>query len=408
MLAEKAIRMASQLVMLVLLARFLGSEKLGQLMFCYSLASIFVFLNSLGLNSLLITKFVDRPSKRLSYLRHALVLRLIASVVCVFLVNFSGIWLVDDESRLLLLIISMYHLLLPFTIFEWFFQSEGRGDLSAIGLVVGNLVGFFFRSFCLYYGGSLEWLGFAYVLEMIVMAIVYTVIAKRQGLKFDGPISTARCQRLIKQALPLIISGAAVLLYFKVDQIMLGYFKGKEEVGIYVAGARLSEAWFFIGLTVIAAYFPKFLRIRKERPADAYHEEIVAMGRWLVWGAVILSILTALIADWLILLLYGSTFTRSSDVLVVSIWSVPFVYLGAIATRIYVAESMQNVVLLRSVLGLAANVVLNVFLINWYGAVGASISTLLSQIWVGYLFNVVSSNRSVFSIQSRILIFLKR
>ena len=408
MLTEKVIKMASQLIMLIFLARYLGPEKMGSLMYCFALASIFIFFNNLGLDTILVKRFVERPRKRHSYLKHALLARICSSFLCVFLVNVAGFWLVEDENRILLLVISLYHIFMPFSLFECFFQAEGRGDLSALGLICGHVAGFIFRLFCLYFGGDLIWLGVAYIIEMFVMAISFVIIGRKKRLNITGEISPDRLKVLLMEAFPLMLSSAVVLLYMKIDQLMLSNMKGVTEVGIYVAATRLSEAWYFIGLTLIGVYFPKVLQILKEKGVSSYNNEIIRLGRWLIWFGILLAILTVFISSWLIVLLYGEAFSRSASVLVVTIWAVPFVYLGAISTRMYVAAGLTRMVLWRSCCGLLLNLVLNYLLIPKYGVDGAAISSLVAHMMTSYISNVfVVQGRTIFKVQTKMFSPLK-
>ncbi len=404
MLSEKLIKMVSHLVMLILLARFLGTEELGQLMYCLALASIFIFLNGLGLDTLLTKQFIDRPSKKHSYLQHALIARLIAGVICIILINIVAIWLVDESYRLLLFIISLYHLLMPFTVFDWYLQAEGKGELSAIALIFGHITGFIFRLICLYLGGDILWLGFAYFLEALVLAGSLFLIVRRQNSRFSGPISPERIKNMVTTASPLIVSGAVVLLYMKVDQLMLGYMINESEVAVYVAATRLSEAWYFVGLTLIGVYFPLLLQILNEKGIASYRLTIINMGSWLIWGAISLAMATVFLADWLIYVLYGTDFHLSADVLIVTIWAVPFVYLGAISTKMFVTMNKQKIVLYRSVSGLIVNLALNILLIPYYGALGAALATLVAQIFASYIVNAfVDKNGDIFKTQTMIL-----
>ena len=347
MMGEKVVKMLSQLVMMVLMARILGPEELGNLMYCFAIASAFIFLNTLGLDSLLVKVFVERVNKQYSFLKHALVLRVIGAICSIVLINFAGYWLVSGDAHLLLFLISLYHLFMPFNVYEWFYQAQGRGDLSAYGLITGHLSGFAFRLACLFLGGELIWLGIAYIVEMAAMACCYIFIARNiekhsTQIKQVPKLSAQRMINLLKDASPLILSGALVLLYMKVDQLMLGYMVDAKEVGIYVAATRLSEAWYFIGLTLIGVYFPKLLETKKQFGLLAYYKEIINKGRWLIWGAILLASITTLVSTPLIYFLYGKSYQASADVLTLTIWAVPFVYLGATSTKMYVALGDYN------------------------------------------------------------------
>ncbi len=401
MVAEKLVKMATQLAMIVLLAKFLGPENLGSLMYCFAIASVFMFLNQLGLDTVLVKHFVEQKYNKFKLLKNAFVARFVTALFCVLFINVLGLWLVDEQTRILLFVISIYHVFLPATVLEWYFQSQGRGELSAAGQITGHIAGFIFRLACLSFGADLIWFGIAYIVESAVMFLVYVLLANTQNINVSGRISVAQIKTLLKESAPLILSGAIVLLYMKIDQIMLGKIVNNAEVGIYVAASRLSEAWYFIGLTIISAYFPKFIAIKQNKSEQEYHQAIVKVGRWLVWGGILLAVITTFISPWLIVLLYGQEFTSSANVLMISIWAVPFVFLGGVSTKMYVALSQSKNILWRSVSGLIINLILNYFLIPLYGAVGAATATLVSQIMACYFFNLTLLRKnSVFIIQS--------
>jgi O-antigen/teichoic acid export membrane protein len=405
MVTEKLVKMVTQLAMIVLLAKYLGPESLGSLMYCFAIASIFMFLNQLGLDSVLVKHFVMQENNKFQLLRNAFAVRFCAALFCVLIINLLGLWLVDESSRELLLVISIYHLFLPATVLEWYFQSQGRGDLSALGQITGHVFGFAFRLTCLYLSADLVWFGAAYVAESLCMFLMYWAIANKQNVGSIGAVSVSQIKLLLKESAPLILSGAIVLLYMKVDQIMLGKMVSDAEVGIYVAASRLSEAWYFVGLTIITAYFPKFLHIKKTQTEQEYHQSIIKVGRWLVWSAILLAVITMFISPWLISLLYGDDYSRSANVLMITIWAVPFVYLGTISTKMYVALSQTKNILWRSVSGLLMNLILNYFLIPHYGAVGAAMATLVSQVIASFLVNIFYSPKfNVFQTQLKVLL----
>lgn len=408
MLIEKLIKMGTQLAIMVLLARFLGPEQLGTLMYCYALASLFVFLNNFGLNNLLVKWFVEDECNSANYLKQALILRVSAGLISIILINILGLWLVNEDARGLLLVISVYHLLLPISTIEWFFQSRGKSELAAYGLLAGSISGFLFRVWCLLAGQDLIWLGVAYSFELFIVAIVYFLIWR--SYQTDGPIVTEYSEGLwtmVKRALPLLMSGAIIMLYMRIDQLMLGYFVNDAEVGVYSAAVRLSEAWYLLGMTIIGVYFPYYLKIRNTEGAGASLVSLVSFGRIVVWFGVLLALVVFFISDYIVAILYGDEFSASADVLVVSIFAVPFVYLGSICAKYLVAIQQLKGLLYRSILALIVNCILNVLLIPTYGAVGAAVGLLVSQVIVGLFYELCRNNKEMKKIIFGILFFAK-
>lgn len=387
MLAEKLFKMASQLLILVLMARVLPPQELGQLMYCFALASIFLFLNQLGLDTLLVKKFIDQWRKKSSLLWHAFAARLLAALLCVLLVNLLGFWLVEPGQRTLLFCISLYHLFLPFSTFEWFYQAEGRSDRAAIGLILGQLAGLFLRLYAIFYQPDLVIFGAAYVLEAAVTAIVYLAMAGQDKLGKPRVLSMQRMEKLTREAFPLMISGAVILLYMKIDQVMLGLFQSTSEVAYYVAATRLSEAWFFVGVSLISVYFPRLLKIKIENGDECFRNELRKYARYLIFTSLILSVFVCAFSTEIIVFIYGAAYTYSALVLSISIWSVVFVYFGAISSRIFVDLGDRKSILIKSFTGLVSNVFLNFLLIPFFGAVGAAISSFISQLCAGFIVN---------------------
>lgn len=379
MLAEKLFKMASQLLVLVLMARVLPPQELGQLMYCFALASIFLFLNQLGLDTLLVKKFIDQWRKKTSLLWHAFIARLLAAVMCVLLVNLLGLWLVESQHRTVLFLISLYHLFLPFSTFEWFYQAEGRSDRAAIGLILGQVFGLLIRLYAISYQPDLLIFASAYVLEVAVTAAVYLLMAKQDRLAKPRLMSLQRIENLTREAFPLMISGAVILLYMKIDQVMLGYLSSESEVAYYAAATRLSEAWYFVGLTVISVYFPKVAALKLHHSFDTFLQHFASLVRVIAALSIVLVLFTYLFARDITTLLYGGQYALSAAVLVISICCVPFVYLGAASTRLYLEYGDKKAVLVRAILGLFVNICLNLVLIPRYGAIGAAVASLAAQ-----------------------------
>jgi len=357
----------------------------------------------MGLDTILVKRFVENHSKRFSYVVHALVIRYIAALLSILIVNVLGLALVEEQYRLLLFVMSLLHLFVPLNIFEWYFQSQGRAELTAISLIIGSVLSFLFLISCLSLGLGLVWLALSYSVGLLTTGLVLIALYLRSDGKVTMALSIPRMRKLFKEALPLIFSGALVLLYMKADQVMLGMMKNPEEVGYYTAATRLSEAWFFVGMTIISVYFPRFLSVRKTKGQAAYEKEIVKIGTLIFWLSVLLAVVTMGISDWLINVLYSPDFSRSADILAISIWTVPFVYLGTISTKMYIAMNKNSVIFWRSLSGLLINIFLNIPLIYYYGAIGAAVSTVASQFMTGFLFNMF--NLDIFRTQSQLLTF---
>ena len=126
----------------------------------------------------------------------------------------------------------------------------------------------------------------------------------------------------------------------------------------------------------------------------------------MVWGALLIAIPTTFLADWLIQVLYGENFQDSAIVLKIYIWTFVFASLGVASSHWLVAENLEKYALIRSLLGAILNISLNWYLIPIYGITGAAYATLITQLFVSYLFFGFSKHtQNSFIISTRALSF---
>jgi PST family polysaccharide transporter len=62
--------------------------------------------------------------------------------------------------------------------------------------------------------------------------------------------------KLLVESWPLILSGLTIILYMRIDQIMLAQMMGNEEVGLYSAVLIFSEIWYFIPTIIVSSIIP--------------------------------------------------------------------------------------------------------------------------------------------------------
>jgi O-antigen/teichoic acid export membrane protein len=395
MVAEKLVKMFIQLATMMIFARTLGAEDLGSILYCFAIASSFLFLNNLGLDTIFVKKIIESENEKEIYLFNTLFSRMVVSLLCIAMINLAGIFLVDGNTRELLFVISLYHLILPFSTFDWYYQAKGRGDISSISHVFGYVFGLISRIIVVFYYPSLVILGLIYSIELIVSLFVYFFIKREFVLSKYFKINVGYIKDMIKESYPLIVSSGLVILYMRVDQVMIGKMLNHESVSYYVAATRLSEAWYFLGVTLVTAYFPLALKIKNDKGDSEYLDIIMKLSKYLILLSYIVVAITSFYSDLIINLLYGDEFSESSGVLFVMGFVIPFVYLGTIATKMYIIEGHRSVILYRSIVGLFVNVILNY------------ISTLVSQILASYVFNGLSKDRTVFTLQTKLLFFIK-
>jgi PST family polysaccharide transporter len=227
-------------------------------------------------------------------------------------------------------------------------------------------------------GASLISFAWAMLAEAFVVALAMTLALHRFGPPLSSlRVGYRRCCALLKASWPLMLSSISVMIYMKIDQIMIGQMLGNDAVGIYSAAARFSEIWYFIATAVAASVLPAILEAKKNNEAQ-YRQRLQALFDLMTWIAIIVALPVTFFATPLVTMLFGADYSEAGGVLAIHVWATVFVFLGVAGGNWFLAENQQLISLQRTALGAAVNVLLNIVLIPMLGVVGAAWATLIS------------------------------
>ena len=379
LLAERAGRSVLGALVGLLVARYLGPEKLGSLAYCVALVTLLGFAPGLGLDAVVKREVLHAPDKTTEVLASSLVLRLMAGLfayAAVWIAARSGRGFAGDEARLFTIIgLVMFQPALFLS--DLWLQAQLRAKW-ATGVRLGALgVASALRLWLILAHASLAAFAWVIVAEMILSGIGFFSVARRSGLRF--PISAARIatmKRLAGEAWPLMFTAFAIVVYLRIDEIMLRQMAGPAAVGVYAAAVKLSESWSFLPTALAASVLPALLRARQE--AAAYQGRLQEYYDLSAAAAYGLSIVIAPAAPWIVRLAYGDAFAAAGPILAVHIWSSIFVFLGVARGQWLVNEGLQRFYLVATLGGAVLNILLNYLLIPRWGGLGAAVATVIS------------------------------
>jgi O-antigen/teichoic acid export membrane protein len=183
----------------------------------------------------------------------------------------------------------------------------------------------------------------------------------------------------LKESWPYGLSGFSVMLYTYIDSVILSLIQGNEVVGWYNAAYKLVLFLVFIPSTINLTIFPAMSKFYISSPNSLRFINEEYFKFMLIIG-IPLGIGTTILADRIILIIFGSGYSSSIIALQILIWTIVFTFAGAAFVRLLEATNKQ--LLLSKITGISVvvNVILNLILIPKFSYVGASIATLLTEI----------------------------
>jgi PST family polysaccharide transporter len=402
LLFDKIFRLGVGLVVSVWVVRYLGPDQFGLLSFSIAFASLFSVLATFGLDGIVVRDLVNNPEQSNEILGSAFALKLVgAGGALLFALVFISLLKPGNSQLQLLVMISAAGMLFQsLDVVDFWFQSR----VEAASAVYARSFAFVFTSalklFLIVTKAPLVSFAFATSLELVLAAIGLACVFQVKGqhlLKWKSRMG--RIQQLLRDGWPLALSSVAVIIYMKIDQVMLGEMLDTTAVGLYSAAVRISEVWYFIPTSIVASISPALIKAKDVSPA-LYNKRLGDLFRLMAGIALAIAIPMTFLSDRIVKLLYGAAYNGAGPILAVHIWAALFVFIGVAQSPWNILEGLTKLALVRTTLGAIANIVLNLLLIPKYGAMGAAIATTVSYALAAFVLNAFSiKTRKIFALQ---------
>lgn len=397
LMADKVLKLALGALVLFVSARVLGPEGFGRLSFATALVAVMGSMSTLGANAIVVRELVRRPGDGTRIMEATLLLLLAGGCGGALLSIAAGLALQREDS-VTLAATGLLALALVFKASDAFrYWFEARVEARPL-VLVDNTV---FILAALVKVGTVLWtrsvvaLALVSLLEAIATSAALALLYRRRtGVAPLPRGGTRELLGILRQCWPLALSALSVMIYMRLDQLMLAQMAGSGPLGIYSAALRLSELWYFIPMAVSASVYPSLIRLREADGAE-YHRRLESLIRKMAGLAVLIAIAVTLLRGPIVGLVYGPAYAEAGAILAVHVWTGVFVCMGVLSSNWYIIEGLQKVALARTLFGAAVNVVLNLVLIPRHGALGAAIATLAAQACAAYLFDCLTPRTRV-------------
>ena len=404
---DRILRMGVGLFVGVWVARYLGVQQFGVFNYATAFVALFSTLSTLGLDAIVVRSIVREPEKRAEILGTAFWLKLFGGVVALVLAVSSIILLRRDEQLTISLvaILSSVGIFQAFDTIDLWFQSQVQSKYTVIAKNTAFVITALVKVALISFHAPLiafAWAGLGEVsLGAIGLIISYRVRGYSPWL-WSWNLRLAKT--LLKESWPLILSGLTIMIYMRIDQIMLGQMIGDKAVGLYSAATRISEVWYFIPMAIASSVSPA-IYAAKEVSEALYYQRIEKFLRLLSWLAIVVAVPMSFLSGTIITLLFGKSYEASAAILAIHIWASIFVFMGVGTSCWFIAEGLTQFALRRTIIGAVTNVFLNMFLIPAYGGVGAAIATVISQAFATFFSNATHpKTRKIFKLQVKSLL----
>jgi len=273
------------------------------------------------------------------------------------------------------------------SIYDMYFQYRLEMKKAAIAEVISRVI-----SVAAVYFAIIFNLGFYFVLASVSIGaavnflIKYFYAANRVRIRLLYEPQIIRW--ILQLSVPLGIVFIVNNFYFKVDTLILFYFKGADQVGIYSVAYKVLETTVFAAAFLAYSLKP-LLSVSVEKDKEKASRAITKGLTFLFFMSLSIAIVSIPFSKEIIVFLSNSSFIGGAPVLIILSIASIFIYLNILFGEIMIAKDMRKYLIWISVIVLSFNIATNIIFIPKYSYLAAASTTLASEVLLlilGYTF----------------------
>jgi len=380
---DKLFRASLNIFLSIILARNLGPEKFGILNYLLAFLFLFTSISSLGMNPVLTNMIIKNKNNNHNiFIMNAYYFRFIFSlinylifVLLIYLINNDQIYF--DYS----FIIGIGIILRSCEVFFSYFEAKSLSKYIVISQLIGLISAFIFIFYIIRYELDFIYIFYALILDSLIVFILINILYFLKSNNFIVKINLVNIKNIILKSFPILISAISIILYMRIDQIMINAILDEYNLGIYSVSVRYIEIFHFIPKIIIISLLPILLISKK------YNFNLLKLNSIIFKLSLLIISFVLISSDYLIPYIFGKVYIGSITSTKILSFSIIFVFYGVINEHWYVSKNLQKLYATNVFLGAIINIILNYFLINNFGIDGAAYSTLITYLLIIFAFD---------------------
>ena len=385
----KVVTLLGGLLVGIFVARYLGPEQYGLMSYIMSYVALFQVLASFGMDNVEIREEAKTLEERDKIIGTAFILKIGFALITMLLVAITA-WLFEADSftKWMIILYSFSMIMNSFGVIRNYFTSLVWNEYIVKTEIYRTFIGAGIKVVLLLINAPLMWFIVATLFDTMLIAGGYIVSYRS---KIDSirkwTFDREQAKYLIKESFPLAVSLSAVLIYNRIDQIMVGKMLTNTELGYYSVACRFVEILMFIPAILAQTITPILVRIHKDNFTE-YRKKTQLFVNITVWACIILSTMIAVCSHWLILFTFGKAYLPATIILQVLTFKSVGDALSSTAGNMIIIEGKQKYAWIRSVTACLVCIGLNLIFIPRWGAIGTAIASIFTYLYAGTFSNI--------------------
>ena len=313
--SERVINLLVTMGLGVAILRYLGPSQFGIYSFAAATVALFAPVSQLAAPLVVRELVAAGRAGSGAILGSVTALTGIISLACVaILVGGVRHLAPNRESAAVLTVLSLALLINPVMCIDFYFQANLLARYASVSRVIGQVAMSLGILVVIAGGFGTVPLAIASLLGTATTALCYALFARNTSITTSTlRIDRKTLRRIAGRNLPLTVSAAAIVVYMRIDQVMLGWLSENSEVGMYAASVRLTEATYLLPTIFIASMAPVIADL-KMTDEQRYRRVLQRVFSLLGAGSVVVVTLLLLTSSFVPRLIFGSSYGGVAEI----------------------------------------------------------------------------------------------
>lgn len=378
-----AATIVSKLLITIVIGRWFGAERMGDYAAIMTFSLLFTFLASLGLHWTLIRETATHLEEIHRYAGNGISLVFISGLLTIPIM--IGVAAGLGYRHELLVAVGLAGLALMVDCLAQLvgavFNGMERMELGAAIIIAQEVTFLLIGLLVLWLRLPFLWLFGVYVPSRLIGLVAAFIFYRRvlgEGLRprFEPPFVKA----LLWTSAPFAANMALGPIYLRIDVLMLSFYQGSLAVGLYEATASI-----FYRFNVLARMFNNALMPLMAREYEISMTRVRgyvnAAARYQIVIGMPMTLFCLMLGERIVLFVYGPEFAASGLVFSLLATIITLRFLDNTLATTLTAVNMQTQ---RSIIVAGAavlNVLLNMYVLPRYSYVGATVTTIMTEVF---------------------------
>lgn len=381
------------LLLTIFLSRYLGAAAIGKFHLANSIWIVMAMFMCFGMDTLLVKEVARRPAKSADLFGATVVLRCLLGILgfgivtlYLFFANYA------TNTIYVVYIIGIAYFVNQFSeACRAILQGLEQMTSISLGIIAGKVFAVVVSLTLLLTGyGLLEVSTVMIASALISFLVQFFYLNRLHKLQFR--LNRDLMEWMLKASLPYFMIVIFRVVYQQTDTIIISLLLHETVVGWYSVADRLFGTLMFIPVLFVTAVFPVLSRLNSATPDIGF--EIMRKGSYLLFlCGVPVSLGVIVIADPLVLWLFGNDFAKSGPVLAIMGVALVFMYQNILLGHGLISMDRQHAVTVWMALAMLTTIFLDGVLVPWCqktfdnGAIGGALAYVITEIliYMGFL-----------------------